>query len=319
MPVATDLRRAPSVAAIAALRDVLQPGGSVGHVRRLRGGLSHGMHAVDLIGPGGDRQHLVVRRYPAERLRRRPDKPQHEFRVLALLRDLGLPAPAPVWVDPTGAMFGHPALVTTRLQGRGLLTPSDGEDWTEQLGRALALVHAAPLEGHDTSILPDNDWLAGYVLKDAPAEHVAEHPDGAAVWDALQALWPRVTLAPPALVHGDYWAGNTLWRRGRLVGVVDWDGCSLGDPARDVGYCRMDLAMLIGPAAPDVFLRAYERALGRPVPHLAFWDLLGVTLALPDPRKWLPGYLDLDRADITPDTMRARLRAFIAAALARAR
>ena len=55
------------------------------------------------------------------------------------------------------------------------------------------------------------------------------------------------------------------------------------------------------------------------MPHLAFWDLLGVTLALPDPRKWLPGYLDLDRADITPDTMRARLRAFIAAALARAR
>jgi hypothetical protein len=79
----------------------------------------------------------------------------------------------------------------------------------------------------------------------------------------------------------------------------------------------MDLAMLIGPAAPDIFLRAYERALGRPVPNLAFWDLLGVTLALPDPKKWLPGYVDLGRTDITADTMRARLRAFIADALAR--
>ena len=119
-------------------------------------------------------------------------------------------------------------------------------------------------------------------------------------------------------MHGDYWAGNTVWRRGRLVGVVDWDGCSLGDPARDVGYCRMDLAMLIGPESPDVFLRAYERAAGRAVPHLAFWDLLGVTLALPDPERWRPGYVDLGRADVTAQLMRDRLRAFIADALARA-
>jgi aminoglycoside phosphotransferase (APT) family kinase protein len=312
------LRRAPSAGALAALRDAVSPGGQVGAVRRLRGGLSHGMHAVDLIAPDGARQRLVVRRYPAERLRRRPDLPRREHRLLSLLRECGLSAPAPVLVDPAGEIFGCPTLVTTRLPGGGLLAPRDPDDFAAQLGRALAKVHVARLEGRDASVLPDNGWLPEYVLKEAPAEDVAGHPDGAAIWAALHALWPGVGLAPPALVHGDYWAGNTLWRRGRLVGIVDWDGCSLGDPARDVGYCRMDLAMLIGPDAPDVFLRAYERALGRPVPHLAFWDLLGVTLALPDPRKWLPGYVDLGRADITPETMGARLRAFVADALARA-
>src|SRR2546430_1531533 len=78
------------------------------------------------------------------------------------------------------------------LPGDGLLAPRDVEAWTAQLGRALAAVHAAPLEGRDASVLPDDDWLAGYVLKPAPAEHVDGHPDGADVWAALQALWSRV-------------------------------------------------------------------------------------------------------------------------------
>jgi hypothetical protein len=36
--------------------------------------------------------------------------------------------------------------------------PRDVEAWTAQLGRALAAVHAAPLEGRDASVLPDDDW-----------------------------------------------------------------------------------------------------------------------------------------------------------------
>ena len=53
-----------------------------------------------------------------------------------------------------------------------------------------------------------------------------------------------------------------------------------------------------------------EDAAGRPVRHLAFWDLLAATLAFPDPERWLPGYHDLGRTEVTPELMRARLRAF---------
>src|SRR5438093_12000311 len=110
MPTFGDLRRAPSRKALAALRDALLPDGRVGRARRLPGGLDNGMHAVDLIGPDGSRRRLVVRRYPDERLRRRPGLPEREHRILALLAELGLPAPRPVWLDRDGATFGRPAL-----------------------------------------------------------------------------------------------------------------------------------------------------------------------------------------------------------------
>ncbi|HEY3111011.1 MAG TPA: phosphotransferase [Chloroflexota bacterium] len=319
MPSATDLRRAPPAAALAALRDALLPGGRVGPVRRLSGGLDHGMHALDLIAADGARRRLVLRRYPDERLRRRPDAAEREYRVLSLLGELGLPAPRPVWLDAAGALLGQPALVTTRLPGRALIAPADLADWTAQLGRTLVALHTAPLHGRDVGFLEDPGWIAEYVRRGPPAADVAAHSDGARVWSAVRHLWPGISLTTPALVHGDYWAGNTLWRRGRLVGVVDWGGCTVGDPGWDVCCCRVDLAMLIGPEAPDLFLQAYERALGRAVPHLAFWDLVGVTAALPDPARWLPGYQDLGRTDLTPELMRARLRAFVADALARAR
>jgi hypothetical protein len=41
--------------------------------------------------------------------------------------------------------------------------------------------------------------------------------------------------------------------------------------------------------------------------------------AAPDPTQRLPGLHDLGRTDLTPDLMRARLRAFVADALDRAR
>ena len=68
----------------------------------------------------------------------------------------------------------------------------------------------------------------------------------------------------------------------RLQAVVDWDWATVGAPLVEVGYCRMDLAMLIGPRAPDLFLAGYEAAAGRRVPHLFFWDLLGALPALPE-------------------------------------
>jgi aminoglycoside phosphotransferase (APT) family kinase protein len=137
-------------------------------------------------------------------------------------------------------------------------------------------------------------------------------PLGLAHWE------PRLAPTPAVLVHGDYWSGNTLWHRGRLTGVVDWGEARLDEAGADVGYCRMDLALLTPGDAPDAFLRAYEAAAGGQLPDVFFWDLCGAVPALPDPERWLPGYHDLGRTDLTPEAMRARLDAFVAAALARA-
>ena len=70
------------------------------------------------------------------------------------------------------------------------------------------------------------------------------------MWAAAQRGWRRVSQLPErrALVHGDYWPGNLLWRRGRLIGVIDWEQPRLGDPTKDVATCRGDLNILFGSA-----------------------------------------------------------------------
>ncbi|GAB4383872.1 MAG: fructosamine kinase family protein [Phycisphaerales bacterium] len=53
---------------------------------------------------------------------------------------------------------------------------------------------------------------------------------------------------PPCLVHGDLWAGNVLWHRGRLAGVID-PACYFAD--REVELAFMDLFGSFGPAFWD--------------------------------------------------------------------
>jgi hypothetical protein len=102
-----------------------------------------------------------------------------------------------------------------------------------------------------------------------------------------------------------------------LTAIVDWDQAMVGYPGVDAGYCRMDLAMQHGLAVANDFLNAYEAAAGMRIPQLHIRDLLGATVALPDPERWLPGFHELGRMDLTPSIVRERLAAFIDDALTR--
>jgi hypothetical protein len=136
-----DLRRAPSAGALARLCAEILPGGRVGRVTRLRGGISSGMHAVDLIGPDCERTQVVVRRYGAGSLREDPRVPEREWAVLDALARRGSPTPRPIWRDEAGAIFGCPTIVTSRLPGGGLLAPRDLGGWLRQLAEALAQIY----------------------------------------------------------------------------------------------------------------------------------------------------------------------------------
>jgi aminoglycoside phosphotransferase (APT) family kinase protein len=205
----------------------------------------------------------------------------------------------------------------TRLPGAALVAPRDPAAWAAHFAGALAAIHAAPLDQHDVGFLRKDTWITDYLHQDPPVADAAWSADWVAAWSAACALWRDVELVAPTLIHGDYWSGNTLWRRGRLVGVVDWDDCGIGDPRWDVGSGRVDLAMSVGGDGPDLFLRAYEETRGTgPVRDLAFWDLVAATAV--DPAQWLLGLHDLGRTELTLDLMRARLSAFIVDALGRA-
>ncbi|HLZ70183.1 MAG TPA: phosphotransferase [Dehalococcoidia bacterium] len=305
-------------AALQRFADRVAPDSRAVSVRRLGGGLDAAMHALDLLLPSGERLRLVLRRYVAELEADHAGMPERGWHALRLLGQVSYPAPRPVWFDPAGELFGTPALAMTRLPGRTQLHPRDYAAWLRELAGALAALHRAPLAGLNLDGLPGPGHHRAMALKHSRQPDVLATPyvDGPALAAALAQGTPPA--APAALVHGDYWAGNTLWRRGRLCGVVDWDHAGVDDPALDVATCRLDLALLEGPAAADAFLAAYEAAAGRRVSGLDWWDLAAITAPLPDPARWLPGYHDFARHDVTADAMRARLRAFADTALRRA-
>jgi aminoglycoside phosphotransferase (APT) family kinase protein len=116
-----------------------------------------------------------------------------------------------------------------------------------------------------------------------------------------------VAVGPPpaneaCLIHRDYHPGNTLWSRGRLVGVVDWNFASWGSPSVDLGHMRVNLATDLGPAWADEFLAAYRALTG--FEHHPWWDLAAMVDVLPE---WDP----------EPGPEVDRLEAFVAAALDR--
>lgn len=315
-----DPRQPPSMDALVELCAQLAPGSHPEGVERLGGGLDAAMHTVDLVQPSGTRLELVVRRYPPSLLAREPGIVNRSWRTMQVLQQLGLNAPRPIQLEADSRLFGAPAIVMTRLAGQGDLRPADLHGWLVQLAGGIAAIHRAPLTGIDLSFLPQPGHQLEYRLPSSRANPASfeEDADSAAVVAALERWAPRLRRMAPVLVHGDYWAGNTLWQEGRLTAVVDWDNAGVDYPGTDVGYCRLDLALLMGGAAPRLFLEAYEAAAGRRVPQLFFWDLLGALAALPDPARWLPGYHELGRPEITPEIVRERLHAFIEDALTRA-
>ena len=112
--------------------------------------------------------------------------------------------------------------------------------------------------------------------------------------------------------------GDTLWLRGRLSGIIDWEQVRRGDSTQDVACCRLDLTLLFGPEAAELFLGSYLAASARGVNHLAFWDLFVASGAIEDVDHWVEGYHDLGRTDVTGAVARARLERFAAEALAEA-
>jgi aminoglycoside phosphotransferase (APT) family kinase protein len=99
---------------------------------------------------------------------------------------------------------------------------------------------------------------------------------------ALMATMPAPL--PPALNHGDYRLGNTLCEGDRVNAVIDWEIWSVGDPrvdlswmtyfTDDAGHPAIAPGTIAGTPARGEVVRAYEEALGRPVPELGWFDAL---------------------------------------------
>ena len=121
----------------------------------------------------------------------------------------------------------------------------------------------------------------------------------------------RIDFSRPTLVHDDFWSGNTVAYRGRIVGIIDWTTAEVGDPRTDVSECRIDMVLSHGIEVADRFQDDYERLSGARLKDVWYFDLFRGFHALLEYEHWLEGYHDMGLVHLKPADVGARLKAFL--------
>jgi aminoglycoside phosphotransferase (APT) family kinase protein len=292
-----DSELSPSAGALEAVRRLAGSSAAIQSVIRLEGGQHADTWRVDTANP---ELTVVVRQFPAA-----DSAGGREQRVLRTLDGLGGLAPVLLDGDLNGRWSEYPTSLISWLDGHADITPSDPEEWAIQLGHALAAVHAMP-----------GDQLVGLPSVFDRSQGSREALDGP-LETRIRSRWTQITTWPLVLTHSDYWSGNVVWREGTLAGIVDWSGAARGPRGFDIGWCRLDLVLLLEERIADVFLAAYEGAIGRMIDDIALWDGWAAARSHEAVVTWGPNYAPLGRADLDAEELRQRHSQWTARVLAR--
>jgi aminoglycoside phosphotransferase (APT) family kinase protein len=277
-------------AAIRALLNAAVPGSTLSALRQSDDDHFNTAYILDAHRANGEPLRVIIKRYEpcGEGL---AEKARREFTALTWLQRSGVPAPQPLYVDEAGDFLGTPALVSTFVNGTHLWQSTDADmppqQWMREMARTLAQIHRTPCDPAARAFLRDGAATSLWVLGDGVIPVlINNHPAGEAVCKTIVEQLPTLEPVEPSLVHIDYWRGNLLWDGDRIAAVLDWEEASLGDPAEDVAYCRMDLWASVSEELADEFLHWYEQESGRPVANLGFWELAAATRPIWRPAGW---------------------------------
>jgi aminoglycoside phosphotransferase (APT) family kinase protein len=238
----------------------------------LKGGVSAQVTALEIERPDGLTQKMVVRLHGAVDVSRNPHIAEDEYRLLHILQTQGLPTPVPYYVDRFCEIFATPSIVAEYIEGDTEVASLDRTSVVSQLATCLTRVHNITAERVDLSFLPDQETIYAKMLRERPAQ-LDESLDEGRIRDALEAVWPLKQHNKSVLMHGDYWPGNTLWKDGRLVGIIDWEDAQVGDPLEDLANSRLEILLAFGIEAMHSFTRQYKSMADIDFTNLPYWDL----------------------------------------------
>jgi aminoglycoside phosphotransferase (APT) family kinase protein len=184
--------------------------------------------------------------------------------------------------------LGRPVLVMTAMPGQSMLAAY--HSW-RHTARAKTVAADFAAAGH---------WLAGLQsatgseqvslaqMLDGVADVIGHRFGGEPGADAdladLAALRGRLAdhRTPQSVVHGDFWPGNLLIERGRVLGVIDWEAARpAGTPARDLARFVTSYSLYL-----DRHTRRGHRVAGHPGLRADRWGA-GVEYAV-DGAGWYP-------------------------------
>ena len=299
-PLVDAARLAEFLAGVPELRDALP----IRAIERIGLGQSNITLRVELVG-----RTVILRRPPPGPLPPSAHDVLREFRVLRGLARSAVPVPRPLAACDDPSVLGDaPFYLMEALPGDAIrfeLPPvlaaaplAARRSIGEQVVDALAALHTTDPAAVG---LADLGRPTGYLARQlrrwsGQLDYARTRPVPDLDWTAE---WLRRNLPPdverPSIVHGDYKLDNALFSLEpppRLLGIVDWEMATLGDPLADLGWLlafwreRGDPApaLRIQPRATELpgfptraeLARRYAERVGRPLPDLRFYLVLAL-------------------------------------------
>lgn len=288
------------------------PGAALIHAEALRGGVSAQALLLHVRHADGAFSRYVVRVHGAVDRQRSPDIALREYALLQHLRAAGLPVAHPVHLDASGEVFPLPYLVVSYVDGATAFAPRDLPRFIQQAAALLAQIHQV----RDAPDFLSSRAALALARINAQPDAVDDSIDEAGLRATLRALFPLRQANAPALLHGDFWPGNLIWRADGLAGIIDWEDADRGDPLADLGSARLEMLWAFGQAAMRDFTRAYQAHM----PHLDYgslpgWDLFAALRPAGHLDEWAATWADSGRPDVTAAALREAQRWFVAQAL----
>lgn len=181
---------------------------------------------------------LSVRLPSAEAYVAQVEKEQRWLPVLAVA--LSWPIPSPVALGAPGPGYPFPWSVYRWLDGQpaGVGDLSDLCGFAADVARFLRELQAVSADGGPPA--GAHSFYRGAPLStyDADTQECLTELDGLIDTDGARAVWNAALAAHEDVLqvwfHGDLAVNNLLVERSRLVGVIDFGCCGVGDPACDL-------------------------------------------------------------------------------------
>ena len=171
-----------------------------------------------------------------------------EARIQLALASLGVRVPRVLAVCEDDAILGVPFYLMDELEGVVLSSELPAElDMPEERRRigvelldGLVQLHAVDWEACGLTIGKPTGYLERQLRRWSGLWEVNATRELRAFVDLGQRLRATMPESPPStVVHGDYRLGNVMISvraPARLVGILDWEMATIGDPLADLGY-----------------------------------------------------------------------------------
>ena len=244
---------------------------------------------------------LVLRKPPAGMKAASAHDMKREFLIQSRLQPVYPLVPSMVAMCDDQSVMGSDFYVMERVVGdifrRDVpegVTPADVSVMADSLINGLAQLHAV-----DASILAEMNKGPGYVQRQVEGWSkryrnalTDDVPNGEKVMAWLEANRPEDVAS--CVIHGDWRIDNVVFdlKQARIVGVLDWELATVGDPLMDLGSAlaywvdrdddpafaalRRQPSHLPGMPTRDEFVAKYLQQSGRSCVDFTFYEVFGL-------------------------------------------